>query len=39
MNLTNMPEYNWPWMYPVVWVIMISIVISMLIFFKKKKWW
>ena len=38
MNLTNMPEYNWPWMYPVVWVIMISIVISMLIFFKKKKW-
>jgi len=39
MNLSNMPEYNWPWMYPVVWVIMISIATSMLIFFKKKKWW
>ncbi|SFC97733.1 magnesium/cobalt transporter CorA [Clostridium uliginosum] len=39
MNLTNMPEYNWPWMYPVVWIIMISIATLMLIFFKKKKWW
>ena len=39
MNLKNMPEYDWPWMYPVVWVIMISIATSMLIFFKKKKWW
>lgn len=39
MNLKNMPEYNWPWMYPVVWVIMISIATSMLVFFKKKKWW
>lgn len=38
MNLSNMPEYNWPWMYPVVWVIMISIATLMLIFFKKKKW-
>ncbi|EKQ52668.1 MULTISPECIES: magnesium/cobalt transporter CorA [unclassified Clostridium] len=39
MNLKNMPEYDWPWMYPVVWVIMISIATSMLIFFKRKKWW
>ncbi len=39
MNLTNMPELNWPWTYPVVWVIMISIATLMLIFFKKKKWW
>lgn len=39
MNLKDMPEYNWSWMYPVVWVIMISIAISMLAFFKKKKWW
>jgi len=39
MNLKNMPEYNWPWMYPVLWAIMISVATSMLIFFKKKKWW
>jgi magnesium transporter len=39
MNLKNMPEYGVPWMYPVVWIIMISIAIVMLIFFKKKKWW
>lgn len=38
MNLI-MPEYNWPFMYPLIWVIMISIAILMLAFFKKKKWW
>lgn len=39
MNLSYMPEYNWPYMYPVLWVIMISVVIFMLTYFKKKKWW
>lgn len=39
MNLENMPELKWPWMYPVLWAIMISIAISMLYYFKKKKWW
>lgn len=38
MNLKDMPEYNWPLMYPVLWVIMLSIIAFMLIFFKKKKW-
>ncbi|MFL0198270.1 magnesium/cobalt transporter CorA [Clostridium sp. WILCCON 0269] len=38
MNLKDMPEYNWPWMYPVLWAIMLSIAALMLIFFKKKKW-
>ncbi len=38
MNFRYMPELNWPFMYPVVWVIMISIVIFMLAFFKRKKW-
>ena len=38
MNLI-MPEYHWTFMYPVLWAIMISIVIVMLAFFKKKKWW
>lgn len=39
MNLKNMPEYEWPWMYPVVWIIIISVATIMLAFFKKKKWW
>ncbi len=39
MNLRNMPELNWPWMYPFLWLFMICISVSMLIFFKRKKWW
>jgi magnesium/cobalt transport protein CorA len=39
MNLKNIPEYEWPGMYPTVWVIMISIAAFMLAYFKKKKWW
>jgi magnesium transporter len=39
MNFKYMPELNWPFMYPVVWIIMISIAAVMLSFFKKKKWW
>jgi len=38
MNLI-MPEYKWPFMYPLLWVIMLSIAFTMLAFFKKKKWW
>ncbi len=38
MNLI-MPEYNWPFMYPLLWVIMLTIAFMMLAFFKKKKWW
>lgn len=38
MNFRYMPELNWPFMYPVVWVIMITIVIFMISFFKRKKW-
>ncbi len=39
MNISNMPELQWPWMYPVLWLVMIGISTSMLIFFKRKKWW
>ena len=34
----NMPELNWKYGYPFVILIMIFIVIGMLIFFKRKKW-
>jgi len=39
MNIKNMPELGWQWTYPIVWLIMISIVAGMLYYFKKKKWW
>ncbi len=39
MNLRNMPEMDWPLMYPILWLVMICISVSMLIYFKKKRWW
>jgi magnesium transporter len=38
MNFKYMPELDWPWGYPAIWLIMLTIGISMLIYFKKKKW-
>ena len=34
----NMPELGWKWGYPMVWIVMIGVAITMLIYFKKKKW-
>jgi len=33
-----MPELEWHWGYPVIWLIMLSIALLMLFFFKNKKW-
>ena len=38
MNFKYMPELEWRWGYPVVWLLFVVIGISMLIYFKKKKW-
>jgi len=38
MNFKNMPELEWRWGYPLVWMIMMAIGILMLIYFRKKKW-
>ncbi|MDO8725448.1 MAG: magnesium/cobalt transporter CorA [Candidatus Methanoperedens sp.] len=38
MNFENMPELKWQWGYPVLWSVMIIIGISMLAYFRKKKW-
>lgn len=38
MNFKYMPELEWRWAYPLTWLIMIVIVISMLIYFRRKKW-
>ena len=38
MNFRYMPELEWRYGYPVLWLIMIVIGVSMLIFFKKRNW-
>jgi magnesium transporter len=38
MNFKYMPELERRWGYPAVWLIFVVIGISMLIYFKKKKW-
>ena len=38
MNFKYMPELEWRWGYPAVWIIVVIIGISMMIYFKKKKW-
>jgi magnesium transporter len=38
MNFKYMPELDWKWGYPMVWLVVIGIGIIMLIYFKKKRW-
>ncbi len=38
MNFPNMPEMTWPWAYPALWGVMISVVLFMVYYFKRKKW-
>ena len=38
MNFVNMPELEWKYGYLAVWIVMILVLLSMLIFFRVKKW-
>jgi magnesium transporter len=38
MNFKYMPELEWRWGYPVIWLIVIGIGVFMLLYFRKKKW-
>ena len=38
MNFKHMPELNWKWAYPSLWVIFIVIPVVFIIYFKRKKW-
>lgn len=38
MNFEFMPELKWKWSYPALWVLLIVIFLSMIIYFKRKKW-
>lgn len=34
----NMPELDWYWGYPVLWLLMIALAAGMLLYFRRKKW-
>ena len=38
MNFENMPELHSKWGYAITWGVMLTIIISLLVYFKKKKW-
>ena len=38
MNFKFMPELEWPWAYQALWLVMASIFISMVFWFKNKRW-
>ena len=38
MNFEYMPELEWKYGYPAVWIIMILVTVVMLIYFRKKRW-
>jgi magnesium transporter len=38
MNFQYMPELGWRWGYPLVWFVMGSILITMMVYFRRRKW-
>jgi magnesium transporter len=38
MNFQYMPELSLPWAYPAVWIVIIGVGVSLLLYFKHKKW-
>jgi len=34
----NMPELNWDWGYPAILIIMFFVSVTMLLYFRRKKW-
>lgn len=38
MNFQDMPELKWPWSYPILWGVFITIPVILMIYFRKRKW-
>ncbi len=38
MNFKYMPELQWPYGYPLLWLIMLGVALTMLVLFRRKKW-
>jgi magnesium transporter len=39
MNFDNLPELHFKYGYLYVWIVMITIVLGLLVYFKKRKWY
>ena len=37
MNFRSMPEIGWRWSYPFVWLVIVSVVVGMFAFFRRKR--
>ena len=38
MNFENMPELHFWWSYPLVWMMMLSLAVGMILYFRRKGW-
>jgi magnesium transporter len=38
MNFKYMPELEWKWSYPMLWILLVVIFSGMMFYFKRKKW-
>ena len=38
MNFRHMPELEWVWGYPGVWGVMITVVVVMVLYFRRRGW-
>jgi magnesium transporter len=38
MNFDFMPELHWKWGYPGVWVVILTVGVVMLVYFRRRKW-
>jgi len=38
MNFKYMPELEWRWGYPALWLFLAGVALTMLFYFKRKKW-
>lgn len=38
MNFEYMPELQWQWAYPALWILFLAIPVALLLYFKRKKW-
>ena len=38
MNFEYMPELGWSWAYPAVWVVMLALAGTLLLFFRRREW-
>ena len=38
MNFKYMPELEWRWAYPVLWLVLIAVFVSMMVWLKRRKW-